>query len=90
MLNDYLADYIISGQLNFYPYAKKFTKNGIEFVNGLSKEFDVVVYATGYRPDFPFIEKSIFCGKFSNETMFIENYSEPPKMIQLLKILKFQ
>jgi dimethylaniline monooxygenase (N-oxide forming) len=42
------------------PDVKRFTENGVEFVDGTFREFSVVIYCTGYEYKFPFL--SVDCG----------------------------
>ena len=38
------------GQIEVYPGIERFTTHGVIFTNGLAKDFDAVILATGYRP----------------------------------------
>ena len=44
---------IESGMVASYPNIKSFEKDQIVFENGKREKFDVVIYATGYRPSIP-------------------------------------
>lgn len=39
--------------LKVFPAIRRFTKNGAEFVDGRSEDFDAVVLATGYKSNVP-------------------------------------
>lgn len=47
-----------SGDIVVKPNIQKLSGKTVHFVDGSSKEFDVLIYATGYRITFPFFEKS--------------------------------
>ena len=38
---------------------KEFTENGVIFEDGSSEEVDAVIFATGYRFHFPFLDDSV-------------------------------
>ena len=38
---------------------KEFTENGVIFDDGTSEEVDAVIFATGYRLHFPFLDDSV-------------------------------
>ncbi|OAY83387.1 Indole-3-pyruvate monooxygenase YUCCA2 [Ananas comosus] len=44
---------IRSGHIKVFPAIRRFTKNGAEFVDGRSEDFDAVVLATGYKSNVP-------------------------------------
>ena len=59
-LNDDLPNRIISGRVELHADIKLFTKTGVEFSDGLSVDhIDVVILATGYRVDYPFLEDNV-------------------------------
>ena len=60
-INDDLPSRIISGRVEMHADIKTFTKTGVEFADGLAKDdIDVVILATGYRGEFPFLEDGVF------------------------------
>ena len=55
-INDDIPSRIISGRVEMHANVKTFTETGVQFVDGLSVDnIDVVILATGYRVEFPFL-----------------------------------
>ena len=55
--SDDLPYRIISGAVVIKPDVRRFTRTGVEFVDGtIVEEIDAVVYATGYRWEFPYVD----------------------------------
>ncbi|XP_031628462.1 senecionine N-oxygenase-like isoform X1 [Contarinia nasturtii] len=50
---DLLNDYPLKGNV------KRFTANGAEFEDGSRRNFTVIIYATGYKYSYPFLDESV-------------------------------
>jgi len=59
MVNDSIPNAILSGMLVVKGNVKEFTENGVIFEDGTSEEIDVVIFATGYKFNFPFLDDSV-------------------------------
>lgn len=60
LFNDELPSRILCGYVVVKPNVKEFTETSVMFDDGsIEKNIDVVVFATGYRYSFPFINESI-------------------------------
>ncbi|KAM6454131.1 flavin-containing monooxygenase 1-like isoform 1-T6 [Liasis olivaceus] len=60
ILNDLLPPCILTGKISIMPAVKEFKENAVVFVNvPTAEEVDIVVFATGYKASFPFIDESI-------------------------------
>ncbi|XP_068098731.1 dimethylaniline monooxygenase [N-oxide-forming] 2-like [Hyperolius riggenbachi] len=60
LFNDELPSRIVCGYVVIKPDVTKFYENAVEFDDGTIEEnIDVVVFATGYRFSFPFLDESI-------------------------------
>uniref|UniRef100_F7BCQ6 Flavin-containing monooxygenase n=2 Tax=Monodelphis domestica TaxID=13616 RepID=F7BCQ6_MONDO len=55
-LSDDLPHHIISGRLRVKPNVKEFTETAAIFEDGTQAQVDVVIFATGYTFNFPFLE----------------------------------
>jgi dimethylaniline monooxygenase (N-oxide forming) len=44
------------GLLNFKPNIKRFENKTVHFEDGTSQDFDMIIYATGYKITFPFLK----------------------------------
>eukprot|EP00058_Branchiostoma_floridae_P002734 XP_002588222.1 hypothetical protein BRAFLDRAFT_113828 [Branchiostoma floridae] len=79
MVNDDMPNRIITGSLVIKPNIKRFTKTGVIFDNDtVEDDIDIVVFATGYRFDFPFVDKSVM--KVENNQVNLYKYVFPPKL----------
>ncbi|XP_068950635.1 flavin-containing monooxygenase 5-like [Petaurus breviceps papuanus] len=56
---DDMPNLIISGRLLVKPNVIEFTENMAIFEDGTEEEIDVVIFATGYALDFPFLEDDL-------------------------------
>ncbi|XP_013791917.1 dimethylaniline monooxygenase [N-oxide-forming] 5-like [Limulus polyphemus] len=79
MVNDALPNRILSGTVELKGNIKEFTENGVIF-EGEDEELgvDVVILATGYKIDFPFIDDKIFSVKDNKVELY--KYVFPPKL----------
>jgi hypothetical protein len=74
VVNSQLTYYVGHGAITPVPDVARFTRNGVEFTDGSSAEPDLVVLATGYRPEFEFA---------SPELLGIDHDGKPRLRLQL-------
>ncbi|QMT60752.1 MULTISPECIES: flavin-containing monooxygenase [unclassified Legionella] len=65
-INSELLYFIRHGEVFPRPGITHFEGSRVHFTNGESEEFDTVIFATGYKISFPFLDKGI--ADFSNST----------------------
>ncbi|CAL1541313.1 unnamed protein product [Lymnaea stagnalis] len=59
-LNDELPNRIAAGRVKVKPNIRCFTEKGVSFEDGTHEDgIDLVVFATGYKVEYPFIDKEI-------------------------------
>jgi len=57
MVNDDLPNAIVAGRVIVKPNVRRVTETGVEFDDGSTvDDIDVIIYATGYKFGFPFID----------------------------------
>ncbi|KAM3840230.1 flavin-containing monooxygenase 1-like isoform 1-T3 [Vipera latastei] len=79
VLNDLLPSCIITGKISIMPAVKEFKENAVVFVNApTAEEVDIVVFATGYKASFPFIDESIL--KIENRHASLYKYIFLPQL----------
>ncbi|XP_015267303.1 PREDICTED: dimethylaniline monooxygenase [N-oxide-forming] 1-like [Gekko japonicus] len=79
ILNDELPGCIITGKVTIRPSVKEFKENSVVFEDGQGEEeVDVVVFATGYKASFPFIDESII--KVEDKHASLYKYIFPPQL----------
>ncbi|XP_054835944.1 flavin-containing monooxygenase 1-like isoform X1 [Eublepharis macularius] len=79
VLNEELPGYIFNGKVSVRPSVKKFKGNAVMFKDSQeAEEVDIVVFATGYKPSFPFFDESII--KVENKHASLYKYIFPPRL----------
>ncbi|XP_060088570.1 flavin-containing monooxygenase 1-like [Heteronotia binoei] len=79
ILNDELPGRIITGKVSVRPGVKEFKENSVVFKDSqVEEEVDIVVFATGYKVSFPFIDESII--KIEDKHASLYKYIFPPKL----------
>ena len=58
IINSRLHESIAHGNLTIKPNVRELAGNTVHFVDGSSEEFDVILYATGFKVSFPFIDSA--------------------------------
>jgi len=56
IINSHVTYYVGHGELGVHADVRSLAGNTVHFVDDTSAEFDLIVYATGYRLSFPFID----------------------------------
>ena len=59
VINSLLFYYLSHGEIEIKPDISKFTESRVEFTDGSVEDTDLVIYATGYKYSYPFIEKEL-------------------------------
>ncbi|XP_012935516.1 flavin-containing monooxygenase 5 [Aplysia californica] len=81
-VNDDMANRIAAGMIKVKPDIRRFTKTGVEFVDGSFEDnVDTVILATGYVIGFPMVEKGVIDVKENNlklyKHMFCPDLTKP-------------
>ncbi|XP_067323781.1 flavin-containing monooxygenase 1-like [Anolis sagrei] len=79
VINDELPACILSGKITIRPEVKAFKENAVIFANTPEAEdVDIVVFATGYKASFPFIDESVI--KVEDKHASLYKYIFPPQL----------
>uniref|UniRef100_UPI002540642E dimethylaniline monooxygenase [N-oxide-forming] 2-like n=1 Tax=Euleptes europaea TaxID=460621 RepID=UPI002540642E len=79
ILNDELPSRILCGSIVVKPNVKEFGEASAIFTDGtVEKDIDVVIFATGYAPSFPFLEESLRSVCRSNMSLYKQIF--PPHL----------
>jgi thioredoxin reductase len=62
-LSQELLPYIGHGWITIRPNVASLDGDGVLFENGVREHFDAIIYATGYKPTFAFLDPQLFCVK---------------------------
>ncbi|XP_035683490.1 flavin-containing monooxygenase 5-like isoform X4 [Branchiostoma floridae] len=78
-VNDDLPNRIITGSIIVKPNIKRFTKTGVVFEDDtVEDDIDAVVFCTGYRFDFAYIDESVLKAEGNDVSLY--KYVFPPKL----------
>ncbi|MEQ8847122.1 NAD(P)-binding domain-containing protein [Botrimarina sp.] len=71
VINSQLVYCLRHGDLEVRPDVERLTEEGVRYVDGSEEEFGVVLYATGYRLSFPFIDKSLLAWRDGRPQLYL-------------------
>lgn len=71
IMNTTVLDHLGHGDLTARADVARFDGSTVHFVDGTSDDFDVVVLATGYRPQFPVVDAAVFDWHGANPNLFL-------------------
>jgi hypothetical protein len=59
-LSQELLPYLGHGWISMKPNIRRLNETEVEFEDGSRENFDAIIFATGYRTTFPFLDKAVF------------------------------
>ena len=59
MVNDLLLYWIHHGRISVVPGLDRFEDRTVHFIDGTSREFDTIIWATGFHPTVPFLDPAL-------------------------------
>ena len=67
-------DHIVHGRIVAKPGIERLDGKTVHFVDGSSEEIDLLVFATGFRPSFPFMDQSFILDEKGRSKLFIHAF----------------
>jgi hypothetical protein len=67
-------DHIVHGRIVTKPAIEKLDGRRVRFVDGSEEEVDLLVWATGFRPSFPFLDQSYILNPDGGSKLFIHAF----------------
>ena len=67
-------DHIVHGRIVTKPGIERLDGARVHFTDGSVEEFDLIVYATGFRPSFPFMDQSYILYETGRSKLFIHTF----------------
>jgi cation diffusion facilitator CzcD-associated flavoprotein CzcO len=67
-------DHIVHGRIVTKPGIERLDGARVRFTDGSEEEIDLLVYATGFRPSFPFMDHSYILGEDGSSKLFIHTF----------------
>lgn len=71
ILNTQILHHLAHGRIRAKPDVARFEGKTVHFTDGTSEEFDLVLCATGYRWDIPFVDRSLFRWKSNKPDLYM-------------------
>jgi cation diffusion facilitator CzcD-associated flavoprotein CzcO len=68
-------DHIVHGRIVAKPGVESLNRKTVRFVDGSEEEVDLIVYATGFRPSFPFMDQGYILDEQGRSKLFIHTFS---------------
>jgi cation diffusion facilitator CzcD-associated flavoprotein CzcO len=67
-------DHIVHGRIVTKPDIERLAGNKVRFVDGSEEEIDLIVYATGFKPSFPFMDQGYILDEEGRSKLFIHTF----------------
>ena len=67
-------DHLVHGRILLKPDIDRLKGNRVRFVDGSEEEIDLIIYATGFRVSFPFMDKSQILNEDGTSKLFIHTF----------------
>lgn len=75
IVNDQIVHFLRHGDITVRPGVARFDGDVVEFTDGRREVFDLVVMATGYRTDVPYLDRSCFRWKGNRPALYLRLWS---------------
>jgi len=67
-------DHLVHGRIAVKPGIERLAGKRVRFTDGSEEEIDLIVYATGFRVSFPFMDESYILDEDGNSRLFIHTF----------------
>ena len=67
-------DHIVHGRIVTKPGIEQFDGKRVRFEDGSEEEIDLIVYATGFRPSFPFMDRNLILDEQGRSKLFMHTF----------------
>ena len=74
IMNTQILHHLAHGDIKAKRDIKTFTPTGAIFTDGSEEEFDLVLFATGYRWDVPYVDASLFTWKDGHPELYLNTF----------------
>ncbi|XP_078499056.1 flavin-containing monooxygenase 1-like isoform X2 [Lissotriton helveticus] len=78
LVSDDLPYCIIRGSVVVKPSVAEFSESSVTFDDGTSEDIDIIIFATGFHPAFPFLEESVIKPSINKCSLY--KYVFPPDL----------
>jgi cation diffusion facilitator CzcD-associated flavoprotein CzcO len=75
ILNTQILHHLAHGRIRAKPDVARFDGETVHFTDGTSGEFDLVLCATGYRWEIPFVDRSLFRWKSNRPDLYMNLFA---------------
>ncbi|MEM9190521.1 MAG: NAD(P)-binding domain-containing protein [Myxococcota bacterium] len=70
-ISDELLHLVGHGRIEMKPNVQGLEADGVAFVDGTRDPFDLIIFATGYRVSFPFLDRSLFSPDENDVSLYL-------------------
>lgn len=67
-------DHLVHGRIAVKPGIERLAGKTVRFTDGSEEEIDLIVYATGFKVSFPFMDESYILDQEGNSKLFIHTF----------------
>jgi amino acid transporter len=89
IMNSQILHYLGHGDLKAKGEVKKFTRTGVEFVDGSYEEIDQVLFATGYEYRIPYLDENLFTWKHGHPELYLNIFHRRLKGLSVIGFIEF-
>ena len=76
IVNDQIVHHLRHGDIVVRPDISRFDGAEVEFADGVREPYDIVVMATGYRTEVPYLDRSYFRWKGNRPALYLRLWSQ--------------
>ncbi len=88
VMNTQVLYYAGHGDIHIRKNIKRFTKTGVEFVDGSTGDYDMVMLATGYKLHYPFIDPQYLNWKGNSPDLYLNIFTPKFRNIFVLGMVE--
>jgi hypothetical protein len=89
IMNTQVLHYLGHGDLAAKPDVERLSAAGVHFKDGTVVDADLVLFATGYRYDIPFLDRDIFLWKNDRPQLYMNIFSREHDSLYVLGFIEF-
>jgi hypothetical protein len=89
IMNTQILHYLAHGDLTSKGDIKKFTATGVQFLDGSSEDFDLVLFATGYEYRIPYIDPTLLVWKQGHPELYLNIFHRELMGLSVVGFVEF-
>ena len=89
IVNDQILHHLAHGDIAPKPDVAEFRERSVVFADGTEEEVDLVLFATGYTWDIPYVDRSHFDWKMDHPQLYLNVFSRKHDNLYVLGMIEF-